>query len=104
MMKTLFLCISLFCIAVFGVIETAAQCDRNIDSPVTCGYFDEGYRDGAADAGSNRSNDYRRHRNKYNSQYENAYSRGYSAGYDSLRPGGMRWTNSQRNAYDSGYR
>src|ERR1043166_7218749 len=102
-MRTLFLCVSLACMAAFGVINAAAQCDRNADSPIRCGYYDEGYQDGAADANSNRSSDYRRYRNKLDSQYESYYSRGYSAGFDSVRPT-VRWTYSQRNAYDAGYR
>lgn len=86
----------------FGGITASAQCDRNINSPIRCGFYDEGYQDGVADANSNRSNDYRRYRSKYVNQYENFYSQGYSAGYDSVRPIN-RWTYSQRSAYDSGY-
>lgn len=101
-MKTLFLFTLLFCTIAFGGITVSAQCDRNTASPIKCGYYDEGYQDGVADANSNRSNDYRRYRNKFESQYEDFYRRGYSAGYDTVRPT-VRWTNSQRSAYDSGY-
>jgi len=101
-MKTLFLYTMLFCTIAFGGITVSAQCDRNTTSPIRCGYYDEGYQDGVADANSNRSNDYRRYRNKFESQYEDHYRRGYSAGFDSVRPT-VRWSNSQRSAYDSGY-
>lgn len=101
-MKTLFLCTSIFCMIAFGGIVASAQCDRNANSPIRCGYYDEGYQDGTADANANRSSDYRRYRNKFESQYEDHYRRGYNAGYDSVRPND-RWTNSQRTAYDSGY-
>lgn len=101
-MKKLFLLTTLFFVIAFGGISAAAQCDRNVESPIKCGYYDEGYQDGVQDANRNRSNDYHRYRNKFESQYENFYSRGYSAGYDSVRPS-VRWTNSQRSAYDSGY-
>jgi hypothetical protein len=87
-MRTLFLCIGLFCIVVFGVVDASAQCDRNTNSPIRCGYYDEGYQDGMSDANSNRRSDYRRYRSKLDSQYEDFYSRGYSAGFDSVRPGG----------------
>ena len=101
-MKTLFLCTSLFCMIAFGGITASAQCDRNVGTAIQCGYYDEGYQDGVADANDNRNSDYRRHRNKYTSQYEEFFRRGYTAGYDSVRPVN-RWTNSQRSAYDSGY-
>ena len=87
---------------VFGHVYASAQCDRNTASPIKCGYYDEGYQDGVADANSYRSSDYRRYRNKFESQYEDFYRRGYSTGFDSVRPS-VRWTNSQRSAYDSGY-
>lgn len=101
-MKTLFICSLLFCTIAFSGIIASAQCDRNTASPIKCGYYDEGYQDGVADANSYRSSDYRRYRNKFESQYEDFYRRGYTAGFDSVRPG-VRWTNSQRSAYDSGY-
>ncbi len=101
-MKKLFFCTSLLFVIAFGGISAAAQCDKNTESPIKCGYYDEGYQDGTQDANRNRSNDYRRYRDKLDSQYEGFYSRGYSAGYDSVRPT-VRWTNSQRSAYDSGY-
>lgn len=104
-MRKLFLITALLCTAViFGSIPVSAQCDRNTASPIRCGFYDEGFEDGAADARSNRSEDYRRYRNKYSglSQYENFYRDGYNAGYDSVRPS-VRWNNSQRSAYDSGY-
>ncbi len=101
-MKKLFLLTTLFFAVAFGSISVSAQCDKNIDSPIKCGYYDEGFQDGTQDANRNRSNDYRRYRDKLDSQYESFYSRGYAAGYDSVRPT-VRWTNSQRSAYDSGY-
>lgn len=103
MKKALFLTVLSMTVA-FGAINVAAQCDRNTASPIRCGFYDEGYEDGASDARANRSNDYRRYRNKFsgNTQYENYYRDGYNAGYDSVRPT-VRWTSSQRSAYDSGY-
>lgn len=101
-MKTLFYSTLLFCMIAFGSIAASAQCDRSTASPIKCGYYDEGYQDGIADANSYRSNDYRRYRSKFESQYESFYRNGYNAGFDSVRPT-TRWTNSQRSAYDSGY-
>jgi hypothetical protein len=103
-MKTLFFAATMFCVVAFGGITAAAQCDRNTESPIRCGFYDEGYLDGVDDATSNRNDDYRRHRNKYSgvNQYEDFYRRGYSEGYDSVR-GSTRWTGAQRNAYDAGY-
>lgn len=92
----------LFGILCFGGSVAFAQCDRNANSPIKCGYYDEGYQDGVADANSFRSNDYRRYRSKFESQYEDHYRRGYGAGFDSVRPT-VRWTYSQRSAYDAGY-
>lgn len=101
-MRTLFIWTMLFGILCVGGNAAFAQCDRTTASPIKCGYYDEGYQDGVADANSYRSSDYRRYRNKFESQYEDFYRRGYNAGFDSVRPS-VRWTSSQRNAYDSGY-
>src|SRR5437899_8979222 len=101
-MKKLIIFAFAMCVIAFGGIYASAQCDRNLSSPIKCGYYDEGYQDGVADANSNRNSDYRRYRNKFESQYENNYRSGYDAGYDSVRPVN-RWTPSQRSAYDSGY-
>jgi hypothetical protein len=103
-MKKLFLITFLFLTVAFGSTSAIAQCDRNTASPIRCGFYDEGYEDGVNDGRSNRSDDYRRYRNKFSglNQYENFYRDGYNAGYASVRPT-VRWTASQRNAYDSGY-
>jgi hypothetical protein len=85
-----------------GVIPALAQCDPNTASPIKCSYYNEGYQDGAADARNNKSNDYKRYKNKYERLYESFYRDGYEAGYNSVRPI-VRWTNSQRSAYDAGY-
>ncbi len=104
-MKRLIVFTSLLFVLAFGGITGSAQisrCDGNTTSPIKCGFYEEGYQDGVADATRSRSNDYRRYRSKYDSQYESFYRNGYSAGFDSVRPT-VRWTNSQRSAYDSGY-
>jgi hypothetical protein len=103
-MKTI-LCFALIlgAIAVCATVSFA-QCDRTSQSPIRCGFYDEGYQDGANDARNNQNNDYRRYRNKLTSQYESYYRDGYDAGYRSAGSGGyVRWTSTQRNAYDSGY-
>lgn len=102
-MKTIFLCTSLLFVVAFGAGPAAAQrCDRYNQSPIRCGFYDEGFQDGEIDARAGQSSDYRRYRLKFNSQYESYYRDGYNAGYDSVRPT-TRWTSSQRRAYDSGY-
>jgi len=102
-MKNLLFCLSLLFFVAFGSVSASAQqCDRNTNSPIRCGFYDEGYQDGVADASSNRTNDYRRYRTKYVAQYETFYRNGYTAGFESVRPT-IRWTTSQRNAYDAGY-
>ena len=101
MKKYILFLAAIFTIA-FAAMPAAAQCDPNVESPIRCGYYNEGYQLGTGDAQSNRSSDYRRHRNRYTGQYENFFRNGYEAGYNSVRPS-SRWTNSQRSAYDSGY-
>ncbi len=93
-----------FGLCIFGLAAApvAAQCDPNIESPIKCGYYNEGYQYGVRDAQANRSSDYRRHRDRFSRQYESYFRNGYQNGYDSVRPID-RWTNSQRSAYDSGY-
>ncbi len=78
------------------------QCDKVRLSPIKCGYFEEGYVDGASDAKSNRDNDYKRYRKKYEKQYESFYRNGYDDGFRSVKPY-SRWDNRQRDAYDQGY-
>ena len=102
-MKKLLFTTSFILLVAFGGISAFAQCSPATESLIKCGYYNEGYQDGIADAQSNRSNDYRRYRDKFERQYENNYNRGYIAGYESVRPAGNRWTNSQRAAYDAGY-
>lgn len=102
-MKKLFFSISILSVLAFGAISASAQqCDRNTMSPIRCGFYEEGYQDGVSDANSSRISDYRRYRTKYVPQYESFYRDGYGAGHDSVRPS-IRWTGSQRAAYNSGY-
>ena len=88
----------------FASVDVFAQCDKTRSSPIQCGYYDEGYQDGAGDGQNNRQNDYRRYRDKIDGRrYESFYRDGYDAGYTSVKPF-SRWDSSQRNAYDSGFR
>lgn len=80
-----------------------AQCDKSRNSPIQCGYYDEGYQDGANDAAANRGSDYRRYRNKLDNRYETFYSQGYDAGYGNASTF-PRWDSTQRDVYDRGYR
>jgi hypothetical protein len=84
-------------------IQPYGQCNQPNLTPIQCGYYLEGVQDGAADAQSNRSSDYRRYRNKLDgSKYESFYRQGYDAGFSNLRPN-QRWNNEQRGSYDDGY-
>lgn len=106
MRKPLFflLLIGVFAFSSVAVSAQYGQCDRNRFSPIQCGYYDEGYQDGAGDAQANRANDYRRYREKLETRrYEGNYRDGYDAGYASVRPY-SRWDSAQRGAYDTGYR
>ena len=81
----------IYLLAVFSVLfvysaEAYAQCDRSVQRPIKCGYYDEGYEDGMNDARSNRASDYRRYRNKVDTQYETFYRGGYEAGYSAAGP------------------
>lgn len=99
-----FLLTGLFVFSSVAVSAQFAQCDRNRFSPIQCGYYDEGFQDGAGDAQNNRANDYRRYKDKLETRrYESNYRDGYDAGYASVRPF-SRWDSSQRNAYDTGFR
>jgi hypothetical protein len=101
-MKTLSLLTIALVLFVGAGSEVYGQCDRNINSPIRCGYYDEGFQDGVSDAQNRRSNDYQRYRNKFERQYESFYRDGYRAGYASIPTWG-RWTPEQRSAYDTGY-
>lgn len=78
------------------------QCDRQALSPIKCGYFEEGYIDGARDARENLENNYRRYRSKFEDQYESFYRQGYDSGFASVKPF-TRWSDEQRNTYDQGF-
>lgn len=78
------------------------QCDRQNLSPIRCGYWEEGYQDGANDARAGRDSDHRRYRAKFESLYEQFYRDGYEAGFKNTG-GRLRWTDVQKNAYDLGY-
>lgn len=106
-MKNLLFSILLCVIAGFSVsaqnIQQYGQCSQSNFTPIQCGYYQEGYQDGASDAQSNRNNDYKRYRNKLDgSKYENYYQQGYDAGYSSIKPY-QKWSNEQRNGYDDGF-
>lgn len=105
-MKKLIFAISLCGIVLFAgqslFAQTYGQCQATY-TPIQCGYFQEAYQDGVADAQNNRSNDFRRYRTKLDgSKYENFYSQGYDAGYSSIKPY-QRWDRDQRNIYDDGF-
>jgi hypothetical protein len=90
-------------VLIFGAsTAVSAQCDPATQSHIRCGYYNEGYQDGARDAQARLSDDHRRYRNKFERQYENYYRDGYRAGYSSQSVYG-RWTTFQRMAYDNGY-
>ncbi len=101
-MKKYILFLSILGMVAFGATSVSAQCDPNVESPIKCGYYTEGYQDALGDASAGRSNDHRRYRSKFNAQYQPFYQNGYQAGYAATSPG-IRWTNSQRSAYNSGY-
>lgn len=101
-MRNFFLILVFAFITTFGAVSASAQCDTNSLSPIRCSYYNEGYQDGANDARSSRSNDYKQYRDKYERRYEDNFRDGYQAGYSSVSPS-VRWTSSQRNAYNSGY-
>ncbi len=80
----------------------AQQCDRNRLTPIKCGYYEEGYQDGAVDAKNNLGNDFKRYKSKIDNQYESFYQSGYDEGFASVRPY-SRWSDAQKNTYDQGY-
>ena len=82
--------------------QNNSQCDKTRLTPIKCGFYEEGYIDGAKDARSNRRSNYRNYRRKYSSQYESFYRDGYENGYKG-RNTGTRWNSKQRSAYDRGY-
>jgi hypothetical protein len=86
----------------FAAPAASAQCDPNTQGHIRCGFYNEGYQDGARDAQGGQTNNYRRYNNKYVRQYEDNYRDGYNAGYQSSPQFG-RWNPAQRMAYDMGY-
>lgn len=102
MKKFLFVFLLLSFFAVASENAFAQTCDRSRLTPIKCGYYEEGYQDGANDARSNSSNDYRRYSSKFERQYETFYRSGYDDGYGRIRPF-SRWTDRQKNTYDQGY-
>jgi hypothetical protein len=66
--------------------DALAQCDRSVNRPIRCGYYEEGYEDGMNDARTNRPSDYRRYRSKFENQYESFYRNGYDAGFSAAGP------------------
>ena len=99
----------LFAISLCGIVLclgqslfAQGQCQSNF-TPIQCGYFQEAYQDGAADAQNNRSNDYKRYKAKLEgSKYENFYKQGYDAGYSAVKPY-QRWDKDQKSIYDNGF-
>lgn len=105
-MRNLLFAVSLCGIVLFAghssLAQTYGQCQGNF-TPIQCGYYQEAYQDGAADAQNNRSNDYKRYKNKLDgSKYENYYKQGYDAGYSTVKPY-QRWDREQKIAYDNGF-
>lgn len=90
--------------SVFAQYAQYAQCNQTNYTPIQCGYYQEGFQDGVADAQNNQDNNYKRYRNKLDgSKYESYYQQGYDAGYTSIRPY-QRWNSQQRSVYDNGFR
>ncbi|MEQ1606019.1 MAG: hypothetical protein ABL999_14240 [Pyrinomonadaceae bacterium] len=102
-MKKYFLIFAFMFVTVFGAVSASAQCDPNSLSPIKCSYYNEGYQDGANDARSGQSNDYKRYKNKYERKYEDNYRDGYNAGFSSVGYGGGSNASGQVIAYDRGY-
>src|SRR5689334_2942273 len=72
-------------------VQPVGQCNQTDFTPIQCGYYLEGYQDGANDARNNQDSNYKRYRNKLDgSKYESYYRQGYEAGYSS-GPSGPRW-------------
>ena len=101
----------LFAISLCGIVlfaghslfaQSVGQCQANY-TPIQCGYYQEAYQDGVADAQNNRSNDYKRYRSKLDgSKYENYFKQGYDAGYSAVKPY-QRWDKDQKSVYDAGF-
>jgi hypothetical protein len=85
-MKTFVYLVAVCLVLLVYSADTFGQCDRGVQRPIKCGYYEEGYEDGMSDARSNRGSDYRRYRNKIDNQYESFYRSGYDAGYSSAGP------------------
>jgi hypothetical protein len=85
-MKPIIYLLALISVLFVFSAESFAQCDRGVQRPIKCGYYDEGYEDGMNDARSSRGNDYRRYRNKLDTQYESFYRSGYDAGFAAAGP------------------
>jgi hypothetical protein len=84
-------------------VQQYGNCQQTNLTPIQCGYYQEGYQDGANDAQINQENNYKRHRNKLDGdKYENFYRQGYDAGYAAVRPY-QRWDKDQKENYDDGF-
>ncbi len=103
--------VTIFTISLFAVVPSFGQvvnnfgvrCTGSYSTPIACGYYTEGFQDGAADARNNQDHDYRRYKRKYENQYESFYRQGYESGFSSVRPY-SNWTDKQEDAYELGYR
>lgn len=102
-MKRYFLILAFTFVTAFGAVSASAQCDTNSLSPIKCSYYNEGYQDGANDARSGQSNDYRRYKDKFERRYEENFRSGYTAGYASVGYGGGTTATGDAIAYDRGY-
>lgn len=102
MKKLIFAALFVSCFVAIAETSFAQSCDKVRMSPIRCGYYEEGYQDGANDAKRNQSNDYKRYRSKFEKQYETYYQSGYDDGFASVRPF-TRWSDVQKNTYDQGF-
>ena len=103
---------SVLAVFLFGIVSVvsaqtidpafAIECNGKYPSPIQCGFYIEGYKDGATDARNEESHDYKRHRRKFVDRFEEFYKAGYEAGYSSVKPY-SKWTNKQKDVYRRGY-
>ncbi len=103
MKRKLILLSSLFIIIGFTSVMAFSQCDRTKFNAIQCGYYDQGFDDGVADAKLKAVNNYNRHKNKFERRFETVFREGYDKGYTSIIPF-FRWNKSQKETYDKGYK
>jgi hypothetical protein len=103
MKRNLILLSSLFIIIGFTSVTAFSQCDRTKFDSIQCGYYDQGFQDGVADAKLKSVNNYNRHKNKFERRFEAVFRDGYDKGYTSIIPF-FRWSKPQKETYDRGYK